>query len=81
MAGSAYMYVILLFKLRWIDSGCQRKIYMTKAQLKLAKKGHAFALMCARAVGVISEDRGFTLGSIDSFASASITRAKTYITI
>jgi len=54
---------------------------MTKAQLKLAKKGHAFALMRVRPAGVISEDRGFALGSIDSFASASITRAKTYITI
>ena len=79
------MYFILLLKLGWMLSGCHLKIYMTNAQLKLAKMGQAlFSILdfnsgdrlCVHSVGV-----GVVLvilgGSMLSFARASITRAKT----
>lgn len=50
---------------------------MTDAQLKLANAGHAFSLILLRALLVKGDDRGFTPGSIESLAIASITRAKT----
>lgn len=58
-------------------SGCQRKIYMTIAQLKLAKHGHAASLMFSRAFGVMRNDSGCWLGAMESLPRASITRAKT----
>lgn len=70
-------------------SGCHRNIYITKAQLKLAKTGQAFLSImafvsgenrCVKSVGV-----GVVLvmvgGSMLSRASANMTRAKTYMTI
>jgi hypothetical protein len=41
------MYFILLLKLGWMLSGCHRKMYMTKAQLRLAKAGQAFLSIMA----------------------------------
>lgn len=49
--GATYIYFILLLKLGWIVSGYQRKMYMTRAQLRLAKTGQAPAWICARAEG------------------------------
>jgi hypothetical protein len=47
--GSTYIYFILLLKLGWIVSGYQRKMYITRAQLRLAKTGQAPAWIWARA--------------------------------
>lgn len=44
-AGRTYIYLMLLLKLGWMVSGYHRKIYMTKAQLRLAKTGHALFWM------------------------------------
>jgi hypothetical protein len=79
------MYFILLLKLGWMLSGCHRKIYITKAQLRLAKTGQAFRSIiafvsglnrCVNKVGV-----GVVLvmlgGSMLRRARANMTRAKT----
>lgn len=44
---------MLLLRLETRVSGYQRKMYMTKAQLRLAKTGHALFLIWARDSGVI----------------------------
>lgn len=72
---------MLLRKLDWIAAGCQRNMYMTNAQLRLAKAGHALAYILSLASGVIRCDSLCVPGSTDIFAIASITRAKMYITI
>ena len=79
------MYFILLLKLGWMVSGCHLKMYMTKAQLRLAKIGQAlFSILDFHSgdnlwvnnVGVGVEL--VALGcSMLSLARASITRAKT----
>jgi hypothetical protein len=58
-------------------SGCQRKTYITAAQLKLAKAGQALSLIRVRASGVMSEESGCMFGSTESLARAKTTRAKT----
>lgn len=68
---------MLLRRLDTMVSGYQRKIYMTKAQERLAKAGHAFSDSLDRASGVIKDERGCMLGWIASFARARTTRAKT----
>lgn len=50
---------------------------MTKAQLRLAKTGYALFEILVRDSAGMREDRGFVLGSMDSSARESITRAKT----
>jgi hypothetical protein len=47
----AYIYFILLLKLGWMVSGYHRKMYITKAQLKLAKTGQALAVILSRERG------------------------------
>lgn len=47
------MYFILLRKLEANVSGYQRKIYMTKAHVKLAKTGQALFVIFSRVSGVI----------------------------
>ena len=44
---------MLLLKLGWIVSECQRKMYITKAQLRLANTGQA----CSRIFALVSGDR------------------------
>lgn len=67
---------MLLFKLDMRESGCQRKRYITIAQLTLAKTGHACFSMSARVPGVMREERGCMFGCTDSLARANSTRAK-----
>src|ERR1700733_6522961 len=43
-----YIYFMLLRKLGCMLSGCHLKMNMTKAQLRLAKTGQAFALIFSR---------------------------------
>lgn len=66
-------------------SGCHLKMYMTMAQLKLAKTGQAFCRIfslvdggsrCVHSVGV-GVELVMLGGSMLSLAKASITRAKT----
>jgi hypothetical protein len=79
------MYFMLLLKLDWMLSGCHLKMYMTNAQLKLAKTGHAFfwtmALVSGDSLCVHNVGVGVVLvmlgGSMLSLANASTTRAKT----
>lgn len=84
----AYIYFILLLKLGWMLSGYHRKTYITHAQLRLAKTGHELACMRARSAGVRRGGCDLLLASddddeegegawMDSFAIASMTRAKT----
>jgi len=83
------MYFMLLLKLGWMLSGCHLKMYITNAQLKLANTGQAFSCifalvfgdnLCVNSVGV-----GVPLvmfgDSMLNLANASITLAKTYMTI
>jgi hypothetical protein len=72
---------MLLLKLDISVSGCQRKMYITSAQLRLANTGQALASILARDSGVIKEERGCIFGWTESLARASTTRAKTYMTI
>jgi hypothetical protein len=84
---------MLLLKLGCMVSGYHRKMYMTSAQLILAKTGQAPACIFSRAEGerkgcvggegeeVIKGEERFWRGCMDSLARASITRAKMYITI
>ena len=81
------MYFILLLKLGCMLSGCHLKMYITKAQLRLAKTGQAFAFIfsrisgersCVGRVGMGMEGDGV---ETERRASASMTRAKTKITI
>ena len=53
-----YMYTMLLRRLDTRVSGYQRKMYMTNAQVKLAKAGQALSVMVARASGVMRDERG-----------------------
>lgn len=53
---------MLLLRLDTMLSGCQRKMYMIKAQVRLAKTGHAFSLIFVRDSGVISDESGCILG-------------------
>jgi hypothetical protein len=46
---------MLLLKLGWTVSGCHRNMYITKAQLRLAKTGQAFAVIFSRADGERNE--------------------------
>jgi hypothetical protein len=85
------MYFILLLKLGWMVSGYHRKMYMTSAQLILAKTGQAPAWIFCRAeaerkgwvgrdgavVVVKGEDGRVLRGWMESLARASMTRAKT----
>jgi len=71
------MYTMLLRRLDARVSGYQRKMYMTKAQVMLAKTGHALFVIWVRDSGVIREERGCMLGWMASLARESITRAKT----
>ena len=82
-----YMYFILLRRLGCTLSGRHLKINITKAQLRLAKTGQAFALIfsrscgersCVGRVGIGMEGEGVEM---ERRARASITRAKTKITI
>ena len=82
-----YIYFMLLRKLGCMLSGCHLKMNMTKAQLRLAKTGQAFALIfsrswgersCVGKVGIGTEGEGV---ETERRARASITRAKTKITI
>jgi hypothetical protein len=82
-----YIYFMLLRKLGCMLSGFHLKINMTKAQLRLAKAGQAFALIfsrswgersCVGRVGIGTEGEG---EETERRARASITRAKTKITI
>jgi hypothetical protein len=81
------MYFILLLKLGCMLSGCHLKINITKAQLRLAKTGHAFALIFSRISGERScvgrVGRGMEGDGVETErrARASMTRAKTKITI
>lgn len=84
---NAYIYFILLLKLGCTLSGCHLKMNMTNAQLRLANTGHAFALIFSRIssgrswvgiVGMGTAGDGFEMAMR---ASASMTRAKTKITI
>lgn len=68
---------MLLRRLDTRVSGYQRKMYMTKAQVKLAKTGQALSVIEARASGVMREERGCMLGWMASLARESMTRAKT----
>lgn len=72
-----YIYTILLLKLDINVSGCHRKIYMTKAHVKLANTGQALLSILDLASGVIDDESGCMLGRTASLAIASITRAKT----
>jgi hypothetical protein len=82
---TAYMYFILLLKLDCMLSGCHLKIYMTKAQLRLANTGQAlcsiFAFNSGDNLWVNNVGVGVELvalgGSMLSFARASMTRANT----
>jgi len=79
------MYFILLLKLDWMLSGCHLKMYMTKAQVKLANTGQAlfsiFAFNSGDSLWVNRVGVGVELvvlgGWMLSLARASITRAKT----
>lgn len=71
------MYTMLLRRLDARVSGYQRKMYMTNAQVRLAKAGQAWSVIWARDSGVMREEKGFMLGWMASLASESITRAKT----
>jgi hypothetical protein len=71
------MYTILLRRLEARVSGYQRKIYMTDAQVILAKTGQALSVIFVRASGVMREESGCMLGWMASFPRESITRAKT----
>ena len=78
----AYMYFMLLRKLGWMVSGYHLKIYITNAQLRLAKTGHALALIFVRVssdnmCAGMSNVAAWGLGSMEIFARASMTRAKT----
>lgn len=68
---------MLLRRLETRVSGYHRKIYMTNAQLRAAKAGYVLLEICVRVSGAIREERGFALGSMESLARESITRAKT----
>lgn len=68
---------MLLFRLDTRLSGCQRNIYMTSAQERLAKTGQAFSDIFDRTSGVIRDERGCMSGWIASLARARATRAKT----
>jgi hypothetical protein len=68
---------MLLRKLDARVSGYHRKRYMTNAQLRLANAGQALLVIWARASGEMREERGCMLGSTESLARESITRAKT----
>ena len=81
------MYFILLLKLGCMLSGRHLKMYMTKAQLRLANTGHAFAFIlsrisrersCVGKVGIGTAGDGV---ETERRARASMTRAKTKITI
>lgn len=80
-----YMYFMLLLKLGWMLSGCHLKMYITNAQLRLAKTGQAFCWIFSFVAGdsrwVHNVGVGVVLvmlgGSMLSLARASITRAKT----
>lgn len=76
---------MLLLKLGWMLSGCHLKMYMTKAQLRLANTGQAccriFSLVdggrrCVHNVGV-GVELVMLGGSMLSLAKARTTRAKT----
>jgi hypothetical protein len=54
------MYFILLLKLGWMVSGYHRKMYMTSAQLILAKTGQAPAWIFCRAEAERKGWAGFT---------------------
>jgi hypothetical protein len=80
----AYIYFMLLLKLGWIVSGYHRKIYITKAQLRLAKTGQALAVIFSRELGESREvdlrdetDDGYgNDGSGDGPCTASLARAR-----
>ena len=74
---STYIYTMLLRRLDISVSGYQRKMYMTNAQLRLAKTGHAFFWISDRDSGVMREEKGCMPGSTESLAMARTTRAKT----
>jgi hypothetical protein len=78
---------MLLLKLGCMLSGRHLKMYMTSAQLRLANTGHAFALIfsrissgrsCVGMVGMGTDGDGVETARR---ASASMTRAKTKMTI
>jgi hypothetical protein len=82
-----YIYFMLLRKLGCMLSGRHLTLNITKAQLRLAKTGQAFALIfsrswgersCVGRVGIGTEGEGVEM---ERRARASITRAKTKITI
>lgn len=81
------MYFILLLRLGCTLSASHLKMNMMNAQVRLAKTGHALACIFVRISGESScVGRGGNLefavaGCTDSLASASITRAKTNMTI
>lgn len=84
---NTYIYFMLLLKLGCMLSGCHRKMNMTKAQLRLAKTGHALALIfsrisgersCVGRTGIGIEGDGVEM---ERRARASMTRAKTKMTI
>ena len=85
---STHMYFILLLRLGCILSGCHLKIYITNAQLRLAKTGQEFACILARTsgesncvgndIGKVESDDG---ACTESLANANTTRAKTKMTI
>lgn len=68
---------MLLRRLDARVSGYQRKMYMTEAQVILAKTGQALSVIFVRASGVIRDESGCMLGWMASLARESITRAKT----
>jgi hypothetical protein len=82
-----YIYFILLLKLGCMLSGCHLKMNITKAQLRLAKTGHAFAFIFSRISGERScvgrVGMGMAVEGVETErrARASMTRAKTKITI
>lgn len=68
---------MLLRRLDMRVSGYQRKIYMTKAQLREANTGQALFSICVRDSGVMREEKGCILGWTASLPAARTTRANT----
>jgi hypothetical protein len=68
------MYFMLARKLLCTVSGCQRKIYITVAQLSDAKTGQALLVVMLFGLGM-------TPFFTESFPRASMARANTYTTI
>ena len=84
---ATYMYFMLLLKLGCMLSGCHLKMYITNAQLRLAKTGQAFAcirdLVCSDSSCVGKAGSGVCGdgAETDRRASARTTLAKTNMTI